>query len=291
MVADAGQYTKDLTDEERRVFRHIIGLLAILDSVQPKFFNSVVNVLSDDSYSALAIIVAQQEVVHNHSYTYILSSVEDKENQDLAFETARTVKEVYERNDLIISYYEDFINKQTVDSLVKALIASVALEGINFYSGFAFFYSLARRQLMVGASTMISYIQRDELPHQVLSANILKTIIEEHPEEITFDVSEFAHELYTKVVDAEINWSTHILANIKGIDEDEMTDYIKYRANKCLSLMGIEPLYEDVDNNSMPWIRAYVSEDEDKGLTKTDFFEQRSREYAKVSDDNGFDDL
>lgn len=290
MVSDAKQYNSELTEKEREAFRNIIGLLAILDSVQPKFFSSVQNYLSDDSIRSCLIVAAQQEVVHNHSYSYVLSSVEHEKNQDIAFQTARK-KEVYERNALIIEHYENFLNDSTIENLLKGLIASIVLEGINFYSAFAFFYNLARHQKMVGTSTMISYIQRDENPHQYLTAQIIKLLIEENKDKINFDVEEFAHELFKDAVEKENNWSRHVLADITEIDLDEMEGYIQYRANKCLSMINVTPIYEGVDQNTMKWIRAYVSEGEDQDLTKTDFFEQKSRQYSKVTDDNGFDDL
>lgn len=290
MTSDAKQYG-NLLPVEREAFRNIIGLLAILDSVQPKFFSGVQNYLSDDSIRDALIVAAQQEVVHNHSYSYILSSVEDVKNQDIAFQVARTKKEVYERNALIIDYYEKFLNDNNLENLVKGLIASIILEGINFYSAFAFFYNLARNQKMVGTSTMISYIQKDEIVHQFLVAQIIKLLIEENGDEITFDVSEFAQTLFKDAVEKENEWSRHVLSDISEIDLDEMEGYIKYRANKCLSMINVAPIYEGVDENSMKWIRAYVSEGADQDLTKTDFFEQKSRNYVKVSDNNGFDDL
>lgn len=291
LSTDRKQYQELLSNEERKVFRSIIGLLAILDSVQPKFFSALQNHLTDDSVRDNLIVAGQQEVVHNHSYSYTLSSVENEKYQKEAFEIARTDKEVYERNELIINNYEEFINKPSIESLIKAMISSIILEGINFYSGFAFFYNLARHNKMVGTSTMISYIQRDELVHTFLITQIIKLIVEENKDNLGFDIKSFAQELFKEAVEKEIKWSRHILANITEIDLDEMEDYIKYRANKCLSMINIEPIYEGVDENSMKWIRAYVSEGKDKDLTKTDFFEQKARSYAKVTDDNGFDEL
>jgi ribonucleoside-diphosphate reductase beta chain len=55
-----------------------------------------------------------------------------------------------------------------------------------------------------------------------------------------------------------------------------------------LRLLGLSDLYEGKTENPMKWIRAYVDNFED---TKTDFFEQKSRQYTKVSDLNGFDEL
>lgn len=291
MSSDAKQY-QELNEEEREAFRMVIGLLAILDSLQPKFLALATDFITDDSISANLIVTGQQEIVHNHSYSYTLSSVEDKRMQDLAFQTARTEPIVYKRNKLITDLYEEAREERTFQSFMKALAASVVLEGINFYSGFAFFYNLARNQKMVGTSTMISYINRDELVHTHLITNIIKLLIQENPEEMKkFDFEGFSQGLFKEAVEMEIAWSNHALRNIEDIDLDEMSEYIRYRANKCLSMMNVRPIYKGLDENPMVWINAYLNEGGNRGSTKTDFFEQRPREYAKVNDDNGFDEL
>lgn len=78
------------------------------------------------------------------------------------------------------------------------------------------------------------------------------------------------------------------MTDIIGIDNDEMAQFVKYRANKMLKMIGLDALYPEATANAMPWITAFV--DNFDG-TKTDFFEARNRSYEKVDADNGFDEL
>ena len=57
---------------------------------------------------------------------------------------------------------------------------------------------------------------------------------------------------------------------------------------KCCACSDLSEIYPEFTDNPMKWIRAYVDSFDD---TKTDFFEQTSRQYVKTSDLNGFDDL
>jgi len=279
-----------ISDKEKEAFLNIIGLLAILDSVQPNFLSLVKEYLTDSAAQAVITIIEQQEVVHNHSYSYVLSSIEKRDVQNRAFEMARTHKEIYERNKLVIDVYEDFRANPTIETLCKALAASIVLEGINFYSAFAFFYNMARNQKLLKTSTMISYINKDELIHSKFVALLLQTILKENPEvNEGGKFTDYVNELFKKSVELETAWSEYALEGIEGIDLPEMKDYIKYRANKCLSLIGMPNLYEGVSENSMPWIRVFS--DENINLGKTDFFEQHSRQYTKVTDKNKFDEL
>lgn len=287
-MGDDVKQWKDFSENEQETFMKINGLVAILDSVQPKFFGLLIKYISDPAWQAVLIMGMQQEVIHNQSYAYILSSLEKSKKQNIAFEMARTEKPIYERNKFIVDIYEKLEDEPTIKNFIEALIASVALEGINFYSAFAYFYNLARNQKMLKTSTMISYINRDELVHTKVVVDVLNSFIKENPHLFEY-VESFAKGFFKVIVEKEIEWSEYILNKEEEIDMFEMHDYIKYRANKCLSMMGITPLYEEIDDNPMPWIRAFSEENIDLG--KSDFFEQKPRTYTKVSDDNGFDDL
>ena len=95
--------------------------------------------------------------------SYLLSQRLYKQNE--SFETGRKDEVLLKRNERIIEVYNEFAQNPTILNVLKAMVYTSLLEGLFFYSGFAFFYNLARNQKMVGTSTMISYINRDELQH------------------------------------------------------------------------------------------------------------------------------
>lgn len=177
---------------------------------------------------------------------------------------------------------------QTIIHVLKTMVYSSLLEGLFFYSGFAFFYHLARQQKMVGTSTMISYINRDELQHGKFISELFRATLAENPAYNTEQFTDWVYEQFQYAVEQETIWSRYVLSDIDGIDLVEMEGYIKYRANKMLRLLGLSDLYSDHTENPMKWIRAYIDNFDD---TKTDFFEQKSRQYTKVGDLNGFDEL
>lgn len=135
---------------------------------------------------------------------------------------------------------------------------------------------------------MISYINRDELEHGRFISELIRATFAENPEYNTPDFTKWIYRQFEQSVALEIEWSKYVLEDVEGIDLDEMAGFIRYRANKMLRMIGLSELYPNESDNPMKWIRAYV--DNFDG-TKTDFFEQRSRTYTKVSDLNGFDDL
>jgi len=289
MVNDAKQFP-NLSEIEQESFLKIIGLLALLDSIQSDYASKVADYLTDSSLNALMIMLAQQEVIHNHSYSYVLSSIVQKSKQDEVFEYWRTEEILRKRNDFITDGYRDFTENPTIENLLKSIIYDVILEGLFFYSGFAFFYNLARNQKMVATSTMINYINRDEQIHVGLFEKIFKEILAEHPETNTDELKDFAIETFRTAAELEIEWGHKVMGNkIEGITMAELEQYIQFMANKRCNQLGYgrSPFPEVPNKNPLRWIVAYQEVD----LGKTDFFEQKSRQYTKTTDTNGFDEL
>jgi ribonucleoside-diphosphate reductase beta chain len=288
MNKDASQFQL-LTPLEQRAFKINIGLLAVLDSMQTMFCGDVRRYLTDSSCEAICTIIAHQEVVHNQSYSYVLSSLVPLAEQNEIFEYWKHNPVLLARNQFISTLYQAFRDEPTPQSFFEALVADLILEGIFFYSTFAFFYNLARDQKMMATSQMIAYIQRDETQHCFFFAEVFKQLLIDYPELNTPANMQYVYDTFDTAVNLEINWGNYTLQDIRGIDLAELDDYIHYIANKRLKMFGLPPAYSGVDVNSMPWIKPFS--DEAINATKTDFFEAKSRNYSKVSDDNGFGDL
>lgn len=288
MSSDVKQFP-NLKKEEQDAYLKVIGLLATLDAPQTRTALLLSLYATDPSVQSIMAVISQQEAVHNESYSYVLSSVVSLDEQNKSFDFGRTDPILLKRNENIIKYYNEFVENPTTENIVKTLTYTTLLEGLFFYSGFAFFYNLARYNKMVGTSTMISYINRDELEHGRFISELFRATLSENPELNNEELIGWVYDQFKESVELEIEWSNYVLKDIEGIDLDDMQGYVKYRANKMLRLIGLHEIYPDYVENPMKWIRAYA--DNIDG-TKTDFFEQKSRQYVKVNAiDNGFDDL
>ncbi|KGX92548.1 ribonucleotide-diphosphate reductase subunit beta [Pontibacillus halophilus JSM 076056 = DSM 19796] len=278
-----------LSEKEQDTFKKVIGLLAFLDSVQTDYSGKISDYLTDSSLAALMQVLSFQEVIHNQSYSYVLSSLVEKAEQDRIFEYWKHDEVLLERNQFIAEGYLNFTEDPNPQTFIESIVYDVILEGLFFYAGFAFFYNLARNQKMVSTSTMINYINRDEQLHVRLFANIFKETLEENPELNTEENLQFVTDTFKRAAELEIKWASYIIGDdFEGITMEELDSYIKFMANKRCVELGAERPFERHHRNPLKWIKAY--QDVDSG--KSDFFEQKSRQYTKVDyADNGFDDL
>lgn len=287
MTDDAKQFPL-LTEREREAFLVSMGQLATLDSKQTRAVLSFAQYVSEPTYHPIAAMIASQEAIHNESYSYVLSSLVPLEEQNRVFYNAKHDPMVQKRNQRVEDLYETFIDNPTPQTFFEALIGTVVLEGINFYSAFTLFYNFARNQKMVGTSTMIGYIHRDEVQHAYTFSQLVRYLMAEHPELNNDQNINFIYDILVEATQLEIEWSRYALHGISGIDLDDLEGYIKKLCNRRLRGLGLEPHYEGVDN-SMPWMIAF--DDNSDNNTKTDTFENKGRNYKKVDGDNGLDDL
>ena len=287
MANDRKQWNT-LSEEEKRAFRYIIGQLASLDSIQAEYCNQAKEYIHDPSISHAIGTIEFQEVLHNESYSYIFQSLPIPfEESNKVFDLWRKDEVLKERNKLLFEVYKEFIESKTVENFLKSLIADIILEGLYFYSGFAYFYNLKRHGLMDGTYQMVQYINRDEHIHVGFFAQLFKEITREEGVNIK-ELEPFAHELFKKASELEVKWSKYGIGQraYRNVTLEEVEGYIKFYTDYRLKQLGFKPLYNQ-KTNPLKWISQMTAIN--KG--KVDFFESKSRTYTKVNDINGFDEL
>lgn len=162
MTSDVKQFP-NLSEAEQDAFLKIIGLLATLDAPQTDLAEELASLSTDPSVKAVMSTIADQETEHNKSYSYVLASVTTLDKQIESFELGRTDEVLLRRNAKIVEVYNEFVKNPTIENTLKAMVYTSLLEGMYFYSAFAYFYNLARQQKMIGTSTMISFINREQI--------------------------------------------------------------------------------------------------------------------------------
>ncbi len=278
---------KQLTEEETKAFDGIISFLTFLDSIQTNNVPNIADYITAPEVSTILAIQTYQEAIHSQSYAYILETVIPKIKREEVYEYWRTDTTLLKRNQYIATKFQSFIDEPSNKNFARVILADYILEGLYFYNGFAFFYNLASRNLLLGIADEIRYINRDELTHVVLFRNIIKELIQEFPGLITEDL---VYEMFRNAVEEEIAWSTHILgSNILGINANSIEKYTKYLANERIKLIGFKPLYPGYEEN--PYAHLERLSDKDNDSMKSNFFESTTSGYAQSNAIDGWDEF
>ncbi|MEN9405843.1 MAG: hypothetical protein RLZ12_127 [Bacillota bacterium] len=279
-LADDAKQFMELNDAERRAYDKTISFLNFLDSIQGENLPNLGSYVTAPEVASLLNIQAFQEEVHAQSYSYILDTVCSPATRDNIYDEWRTDEHLYRRNKFIADQYQLFVDNKTDQTFIHSCMANFLLESLYFYSGFAFFYTLARNGKMTGTATVIKYIQRDELTHVVLFQNMFKELRRELPHLFTKELITELRTMMKTAVEHEIAWGQYITGNnLHGLNNEIIDQYIKYLANERLSRLELEPMYPEIKEHPMEWVESFAN----LNATKTDFFEQKVTNYAKAS--------
>jgi ribonucleoside-diphosphate reductase beta chain len=284
---DKLQYER-LPVHERETFDKIISFLVFLDSLQTANLPNINDFVTLPEVNLLLNIQTYQEALHSQSYGYILESVVGAERQQEIYDIAIIDPFLIKRNKLIADHYEEFIERQSVRGFIKVCMANYILEGIYFYAGFSFFYNLARFGKMTGVGTEIKYINRDELTHLSLFQNMFRELRKENGEAFTADLELELRNMMKEAVEHEIEWAKYAIGDrIQGLNVNLIEKYIKYLSNFRLEAIGLQPIYLEITDDPLPFIKQFTNFNQ----TKTDFFEEKVINYAKGAGDLKLDDL
>jgi len=285
--ADAGQY-KQLSPDEQDAFDKIISFLIFMDSLLTSAIPSINDYITIPEVKLLLSIHAFQEALHSQSYGYILETVVSAEKRRHIYDLALKDEQMKARNSYIANFYHLFNCTPTPQNFLSVVMAEYLLESIYFYSGFAFFYNLARQGKMTGVATEIKYINRDEVTHMTLFQNIFKELRNERPELFTRETEQSLREMCRTAVEHEIAWATYAFANVvSGLNVELIDTYIKYLSNNRLRNLKLEPIWPEIQHNPIPFVTTMSS----FNATKTDFFEEKPINYSKAGADLKLDDL
>lgn len=285
---DTAQFRQDLTDSERDTFKKIISFLVFLDSLQTTNLPNIADYVTEPEVTLLLAIQQYQEALHSQSYAYILESIVSADERREIYDIAIKDKYLVQRNKYIADYYEEFIQHQSEEGFVKVIMANYILESLYFYSGFAFFYNLARNGKMSGVAKEISYINRDELTHVVLFQNMFKELRKEKPYLFTSEMESMLTNMVKEAVEHEVEWANYAIGNrIDGLPVHLVEQYIKFLSNNRLKAINLEPLYPEITRDPLPFVTRYTKFND----VKTDFFAEKPINYSKATDIDELDDI
>lgn len=279
MSADVTDY-RNLPEAYRRSLNKVLSFLIFLDSLQTANLPNINDYITAPEVNLCLTLQAADEAIHSQSYSYILDSVCLPHEQHEILYHWKNDPLLLKRISFIGGLYNEFIENPTEFGLIKTCMANFILEGLYFYSGFAFFYALGRLGKMNGAVQEIRYINRDELTHLVLFRNIMMELRKENPQYFTEEHIQILRGMAQEATENEIEWGQYVIGDkIEGLNTRLIESYIKHLANERLRMLDFEILYPEIENDPLPWIAQLSNIN---GI-KTDFFEAKVTAYTKSS--------
>jgi ribonucleoside-diphosphate reductase beta chain len=264
---DVRDYREKLTSVQKDGFDRALAQLIFMDSLQANNLIDNINpYITAPEVNMCVIRQSFEEILHSHSYAVMLEAF--SRNPKEIYDLWKTNDKLRAKNDSIANVYIKLSEEPTTQNIIKAFFANLILEGIYFYSGFLYIYSLGRKGLMLGSSTMIKFIQRDEVTHLSLYTSIIREILKEH------EINENEiREMFINAVELEVAWGEYINT---GLPNGLLREYIEYLADARLLKVGLNPIYGHL-KNPIEWVDDFSKLNEQRA----NFFESTSTNYSK----------
>jgi len=282
MTVDVRDY-KMITECEKEAYDKVLAQLIFMDSLQTNNIIDNLNpFITSPEINLVLVRQAFEEALHSQSYAVMVDSIST--NGEEIYELWRKDMMLKNKNDSIAKIYEELGKNPTDSNIVKAMFANQILEGIYFYSGFTYIYTLARSGKMLGSAQMIRFIQRDEVTHLLLFQNMINVTKKERPELFTKELLDDVYDMFRDAVKLESDWGKYITqGQILGLTDDIIEQYIQYLADERLNAVGLKKLYNV--EHPIKWVDDFAKFNDQK----TNFFEGNVTNYSKGSLD--FDDF
>ncbi|GAA7386543.1 ribonucleotide-diphosphate reductase subunit beta [Helicobacter pylori] len=282
MNDDKRDYLK-LSTEEKIGYDRALAQLIFMDSLQTNNLIDNINpFITSPEINLCLVRQAYEEALHSHAYAVMVESI--SANTEEIYDMWRNDMQLKSKNDYIAQVYMELAKNPTEENILKALFANQILEGIYFYSGFSYFYTLARSGKMLGSAQMIRFIQRDEVTHLILFQNMINALRHERADLFTPQLINEVIGMFKKAVEIEASWGDYITqGKILGLTSSLIEQYIQFLADSRLSKVGIAKVYGV--QHPIKWVESFSSFNEQR----SNFFEARVSNYAKGS--VSFDDF
>ncbi len=273
LADDVKDWHKTLTESERNLLTQIFRFFTQADvEVNNCYMRHYSRIFKPTEVQMMLAAFSNMETVHIAAYSHLLDTIGIPESEYEAFMKYKEMKDKY--------YYMQQWGVETKKDIAKTMAVFGAFtEGLQLFASFAMLMNFPRFNKMKGMGQIVTWSVRDESLHTLSIIQLFKTFLSENPE--VWD-DEFQEDLYTACrtivehEDAFIDLAFE-MGPIEGLNGEEVKSYIRYIADRRLTQLGLEPIYNQAEN-PLRWMDEILN-----GVEHANFFENRATEYSKAS--------
>jgi len=278
---DLKDFREKLDDDSRKLITQVFRFFTQADvDVCGGYANHYLPVFKAPEIRMMLATFASFEAIHMEAYSLLLETLGFSDEEYKMFSKIEAMADKHD-------YLTDF-NMNTPFDIAKTIaVYSGFTEGVQLFSSFAILLNFPRHNLMKNMGQIITWSIRDESLHVESMSKLFQTFIQENRSIWT---DKLKYEIYSaaeRVVALEDAFIDLVFENckIEDLTAEDVKAYIRYIADRRLIGLGMKRIFHS-ENNPLPWIDYMVN-----AVEHTNFFENRSTEYAKASTTGNWADI
>ena len=273
LADDVRDWKKNLTPEEKNLLTQIFRFFTQADiEVNNCYMKHYTKVFQPTEVQMMLSAFSNMETVHIAAYSHLLDTIGMPETEYLAFMKYKEMKDKYD-------YMQEFGVESKIDIATTMAAFGAFTEGLQLFASFAILLNFPRFGKMKGMGQIVTWSARDETLHTNSMIKLYLTFLEENPD---IDMEELRSRLYVACNTIVTHEDSFIdlafgMGEVQGLTPNEVKTYIRYIADRRLSQLNLQPMYQ-IDKNPLPWLDDMLN-----GVEHANFFENRVTEYTKAA--------
>jgi ribonucleoside-diphosphate reductase beta chain len=277
---DVRDWKKNLTPEEKSLLTQIFRFFTQADiEVNNCYMKHYSQVFKPTEVQMMLAAFSNMETVHIAAYSHLLDTIGMPEIEYTSFMKYKEMADKYD-------YMQQFGTDTKEDIATTMAVFGAFTEGLQLFASFAILLNFPRWGKMKGMGQIVSWSVRDETLHTNSIIRLFKTFCEENPEVWTDELRSRLYVACNTIVtheDAFIDLAFG-MGEVQGLTPNEVKQYIRFIADRRLSQLGLQPMYQ-IEKNPLPWLDDILN-----GVEHTNFFENRVTEYTRAATQGTWDD-
>ncbi len=272
-MEDVNDWKKKLTETEKFFLTNIFRFFTQGDiDVAGGYVTNYLPFFPQPEVRMMLLGFAAREALHIAAYSHLIESLGMPEityKQFLEYESMR------DKHDYITELAGVERSKDSIATSIAAF--SAFTEGMQLFSSFIMLLNFPRHGRMKGMGQIVTWSIVDETQHAEGMIKLFRTYIEENPELWNDELKGKIYTIAERMVELEDKFIelSFSMGPMQNLTEEEVKKYIRYIADRRLISLGLKGIFK-VKKNPLLWVEGMIN-----APTHTNFFENRSTDYAK----------
>jgi ribonucleoside-diphosphate reductase beta chain len=271
MAEDVKDWKSKVSNEEKRFLTNIFRFFTQGDvDVAGGYVKNYLPYFPQPEIRMMLTGFAAREALHVAAYSHLIETLgmpEATYNEFLEYEAMR------EKHDYFLS-----IAGQDATTIAQQIAAfSAFTEGMQLFSSFIMLLNFPRHGKMKGMGQIVTWSIVDETMHAESMIKLFRTFVEENRDIWNDKLKGEIYTIATKMVELEDKFIDMCfeMGPMENLTSEDVKQYIRYIADRRLIALGLKGIFK-VKKNPLPWVEEMIN-----SPTHTNFFENRSTDYAK----------
>jgi ribonucleoside-diphosphate reductase beta chain len=275
MAEDVKDWQRKLSHEEKAFLTNIFRFFTQGDiDVAGGYVDNYLPYFKQPEVRMMLMGFAAREALHVAAYSHLIETLgmpDSTYNEFLEYEAMR------DKHEYFLELSAQNGTKQSVAANIAAF--SAFTEGMQLFSSFIMLLNFPRHGKMKGMGQIVTWSIVDETMHAESMIKLFRTYVEENLEIWNDELKGTIYSIAEKMVELEDKFIdlAFAIGPMENLTPNDVKMYIRYIADRRLISLGLKGMFK-VKKNPLLWVEEMIN-----APTHTNFFENRSTDYARGS--------